>query len=40
MLVIPGGGMRLHPDGRQIAYYTGRGRRDLWVMENYLPDKK
>jgi Tol biopolymer transport system component len=39
-LVIPGGGVRLHPDGRQIAYYTGRGRRDLWVMENYLPDKK
>jgi Tol biopolymer transport system component len=39
-LAVSGGGMRFHPDGRQIAYYTGRGRRDLWVMENYLPDKK
>jgi Tol biopolymer transport system component len=39
-LVIPGGGMRLHPDGRQIAYYTGRGRSDLWVMENFLPADK
>ena len=40
MRVIPGGGMRLHPDGRQIAYYTGRGRSDLWVMENFLPPEK
>jgi Tol biopolymer transport system component len=39
-LVIPGGGMRLHPDGRQIAFYNGRGRRDLWVMENFLPTDK
>ena len=27
------------PDGRQIAYYTGRGRRALGAMENYLPEK-
>jgi len=39
-LVIPGGGVRLHPDGRQIVYSTGRGRRDLWVMENFLPPEK
>jgi Tol biopolymer transport system component len=39
-LSVPGGGIRLHPDGRQIAYYTGRGRRDLWVMENFLPTEK
>lgn len=39
-LVVPGGGIRLHPDGRQIVYTTGRGRRDLWVMENFLPKEK
>jgi Tol biopolymer transport system component len=39
-LVIPGGGIRLHPDGRQIAYSAGRSRADLWVMENFLPPEK
>jgi Tol biopolymer transport system component len=39
-LVIRGGGIRLHPDGRQIAYVTGDVRRDLWVMENFLPPEK
>lgn len=36
-LDVSGGGVRLHPDGRQIVYYSGRGRRDLWVMKNFLP---
>jgi Tol biopolymer transport system component len=39
-LDVRGGGVRLHPDGRQIVYYNGSGRRDLWVMENFLPADK
>jgi Tol biopolymer transport system component len=39
-LSVPGGGTRLHPDGRQIAYSIGRFRRDLWIMENFLPAGK
>jgi Tol biopolymer transport system component len=39
-LSVPGGGIRLHPDGRKIAFATGRSRYDLWVMENFLPAGK
>jgi hypothetical protein len=39
-LAYSGGGMRLHPDGRQITFFNGRVRRELWVMENFLPKKK
>jgi len=32
------GGVRVHPDGRQIAFSTGGGRRsEVWVLENFLP---
>ena len=30
-------GVRLHPDGRRIAYITRTLRRELWVLENVLP---
>jgi hypothetical protein len=26
-----------HPDGRQIAFTTGRVAAELWVLENFLP---
>ncbi len=28
------GKMRLHPDGRRLAYVTGWGRAEVWVLEN------
>jgi Tol biopolymer transport system component len=32
------GGVRLHPDGRQVAYATGGNRRqEVWALENFLP---
>jgi Tol biopolymer transport system component len=30
-------GLDVHPDGRRIAYTSGRGGTELWVMENFLP---
>jgi Tol biopolymer transport system component len=30
--------LRLHPDGRRITFATKRTKRDLWVMENFLPE--
>lgn len=30
-------GVRFHPDGRQIAFTTGRGMLELWALENFLP---
>jgi len=39
-LAVSGGGIRLHPSGRQVAYMTGRVRSDLWAMENFLPKEK
>jgi len=29
--------MRIHPDGRRIAFQAGEDRAELWVMENFLP---
>ena len=33
--------LRLHPDGRRLVYMTGRSgarpRREIWVLENFLP---
>ncbi len=31
--------IRVHPDGRQIAFGAGKppGKAELWVMENFLP---
>jgi len=39
-LNFPGLQFRIHPDSRQIAFWTGQGRRDLWVIENFLPVEK
>ena len=27
-------GIRLHPSGKQIAFFTGRDRREVWALEN------
>lgn len=32
--------LRLHPDGRQIAFWTGQAKLELWALENFLPEKK
>jgi len=29
--------LRIHPDGRRIAFHAGEARGELWVMENFLP---
>jgi len=29
--------MRVHPDGRQIAYVSGQRRSEVWVLEHFLP---
>jgi Tol biopolymer transport system component len=34
------GKMRLHPDGRQLAYVFGESTSELWVLENFLPAAK
>ncbi|MFO7733185.1 MAG: tetratricopeptide repeat protein [Candidatus Aminicenantes bacterium] len=39
-LAITGGKVRLHPDGSRIAFWNGRGRMDLWALENFLPAGK
>ena len=33
-------GLRVHPDGRQIAFYTIKIDTEVWVMENFLPEEK
>jgi Tol biopolymer transport system component len=35
--VVPGAGIRLHPNGKQIAFFTGRSTREVWALENLLP---
>ncbi len=30
-------GMRIHPDGRQVAYLDGENRYEVMVLENFLP---
>jgi Tol biopolymer transport system component len=32
--------LRMHPDGRHIAFVAGRHRGEVWVMENFLPARK
>jgi Tol biopolymer transport system component/uncharacterized membrane protein len=32
--------LRLHPDGRQLAFWTGQSKLELWTLENFLPKKK
>ncbi len=29
--------LRIHPDGRRIAFHAGEQRAELWVLENFLP---
>lgn len=29
--------LRLHPDGRQVAYSTGQSSEEMWTLENFLP---
>jgi len=32
--------VRVHPDGRHIAFTSGADRSEVWVMENFLPGPK
>ena len=41
-LDLPGytfGRIRVHPDGRRIAYQAGQLKSEVWVLENFLPAK-
>jgi Tol biopolymer transport system component len=31
------GSLRVHPDGRRVAFAAGKNRSEVWVMENFLP---
>jgi Tol biopolymer transport system component len=40
VLDLPGyswGRIRVHPDGRRIAYHAGGLKTEVWVLENFLP---
>ena len=30
----------IHPDGRQIAYLSGETKKEVWILENFLPAAK
>jgi Tol biopolymer transport system component len=30
-------GLRIHPDGQRIAFFSGGNMSEMWVMENFLP---
>jgi Tol biopolymer transport system component len=30
-------GIRVHPSGKQVAYFTGQETREVWMLENVLP---
>ena len=32
--------MRLHPNGRQLAFVSGGRHAEIWVLENFLPALK
>lgn len=32
-----GYGIRLHPNGRQIAFFAGKQSQEIWALENFLP---
>jgi Tol biopolymer transport system component len=32
------GQLRIHPDGRRIAYRAGEEQQEVWVMEDFLPE--
>ena len=29
--------VKIHPDGKQIAFLSGEGKSEVWVLENFLP---
>ena len=33
-------GLRLHPDGRRLAFTAGETKAEVWVLENFLPEAK
>ncbi|MFQ5817037.1 MAG: hypothetical protein ACE5H2_03655 [Terriglobia bacterium] len=33
-------GVRIHPDGRRIAFTAGSDKGEVWVLENFLPERK
>jgi hypothetical protein len=32
-------GMRLHPNGRQLAHFSGQETREVWALENIVPPR-
>jgi Tol biopolymer transport system component len=42
VLDLPGyswGRIRVHPDGKRIAYHAGGLKTEVWVLENFLPGR-
>ena len=37
---LTGQGIRLSPNGRQIAFFTGRAAREVWALENVIPPRQ
>ena len=40
VLDLPGhtwGRVRVHPDGKRVAYHAGGLKMEVWVLENFLP---
>ena len=33
---VTGAGLRLHPDGKQIAFFSGQDSREVWALANVL----
>jgi Tol biopolymer transport system component len=36
----PGAGIRIHPNGKQIAFFTGQEAREVWALEGLIPAAK
>ncbi|MDH4198128.1 MAG: LpqB family beta-propeller domain-containing protein, partial [Candidatus Aminicenantes bacterium] len=36
MSILSAMDLRLHPDGRQVAFWTGQSKLELWALENFL----
>ena len=34
---LSGGGIRLHPNGKQIAFFAGKRSQEVWALEDFLP---
>lgn len=34
------GSLRVHPDGKRIAFTSGSSKGEVWMMENFLPEEK